>query len=372
MSKTNAVHHGYTRQISRFVDMFAYPLSASHYVELINPLWSRRSLRAKVVKLWDETKDSRTITLRPSRGFRAHRAGQYIRVGVNIDGMHHTRTYSISSPPGSNDGTITITVKSVKDGLVSQHLVRNLKLGDYLSIGVPQGEFTLPDSMPVLPLFITAGSGITPVISILSNYAKEFRVLPDISHIHYAPHSHDMIFGKRLDNLSRNQKNYTLNKIFTRELGRAGSENLHFSAEQLNALCPDWRSREVWACGPSNLLDAIEEYWAKEGLSHQLHTERFQAKIQESDPTKVSSGKVTLTKANKEITSDGVTSILRVLEEAGVNPTHGCRMGICHSCDCKLVSGSVRDLRNGAIVSEPGDTIQICISASIGDIEVEI
>lgn len=86
-----------------FVDMFAYPLRLSHYLELINPLWTKHTLQARVESVWDETKDSRTLTLRPGRGWRTHRAGQYVRVGVSIGGMRHTRTYSISSAP---EGTV--------------------------------------------------------------------------------------------------------------------------------------------------------------------------------------------------------------------------------------------------------------------------
>jgi stearoyl-CoA 9-desaturase NADPH oxidoreductase len=367
--------------------MFTYPLRLSHYLELINPLWTKHSLQAKVVKVWDETKDSRTITLKPGRGWRNHRAGQHIRVGVAIEGMRHTRTYSISSAPNSKDGLITITVKAIPEGRASHYLVRKLKKGEYLPIGDPQGDFVIPDAIPVHPLFITAGSGITPIMSMLRNYSQEFRVLPDIQHIHYAPHAYDVIFGKELENLNKNQKNYNLNRIYTREfkgndsglqeanpnnIADKRSQNLHFHAEQLEALCPDWREREVWACGPATLLDAVEEHWEKAGLSRKLHTERFRAKLIDTPTDEISSGQIKFSKSNVDTNSDGVTNILRVAEDAGLNPKHGCRMGICHGCDCKLVSGSVRDLRTGVVTNEPGETIQICVSASIGNIEVEI
>jgi len=371
MAITNSVYQKSMRKFSQFVDMFAYPLRLSHYLELINPLWTKHSLQAKVVKVWDETKDSRTITLRPGKGWRDHRAGQYIRVGVPIGGMRHTRTYSISSAPSNRDGCISITVKAIKGGRVSHHLVRDLKVGSYLPIGDPQGEFVLPDAMPVHPLFITAGSGITPVMSMLRNYMREYRGLPDLTHIHYAPHAYDVIFGKELEHLSKSQKHYKLQRIYTRELGDSVSAKLHFNAEQLEKLAPDWREREVWACGPASLLDSLEEHWKKEGLSRNLHLERFRAKFAEVS-SEITSGKIKFTKSEVEYDTDGVTNLLRVAEDAGLNPAHGCRMGICHGCDCTLVSGSVRDLRTGAVTSESGEKIQICVSASVGDIEVEL
>ena len=359
------------RRFSYFVDMFAYPLRLSHYLELINPLWTKHALQARVEKVWDETKDSRTITLRPGRGWRSHRAGQYIRVGVPIGGMRHTRTYSISSAPETLDGCITITVKAIMGGRVSHHLVRNVKPGAFLPIGEPQGEFILPDAIPVHPLFITAGSGITPVMSMLRNYFKEFRIMPDIKHIHYAPHAYDVIFGNELDRMAKMQKHYHYHPIYTRELGETISRKLHFSLDQLEKICPDWRKRETWACGPASLLDSLEEHWLKAGLSRQLHLERFRAKLAKTT-SDARGGRVKFVTSNVESETDGILNLLRVAEDAGLNPGHGCRMGICHSCDCTLLSGSVRDLRSGAVTSEAGEKVQVCVSVAIGDIEVEL
>src|SRR5262245_58486857 len=182
--------------LSRLVDvvsLVATPLRPSHYLELVNPLWTTHKLQARVEKVWDETKDARTLTLRPGRNWRAHRAGQHVRVGVPIGGMHHTRTYSISSSPDRDDDCITITVKAIPGGRMSQHLVRHIEPGAYLPIGLPQGDFVLPEAVPVRPLFITAGSGITPVMSMLRTYAIRGN-MPDAAHIHYAPHSRDVIF----------------------------------------------------------------------------------------------------------------------------------------------------------------------------------
>lgn len=351
--------------------MFAYPLKFSHYVELINPLWTNHSLQARVEQVWDETKDSRTITLRPGRGWRSHRAGQHIRVGVPIGGMRHTRTYSISSAPGTRSDCITITVKAIPDGRASHHLVRQLKPGAYVPIGEPQGDFVIPDAIPVHPLFITAGSGITPVMSMLRNYVVEFGVLPDITHIHYAPHAYDVIFGNELEELNRDQPHYNLHRVYTRELGDTTSKKLHFQVSQLDEFCPDWREREVWACGPATLLDAVEAHWEAAGLRRQLHTERFRAKLA-ATPTDVTGGKVSFVKSGVSFDTDGITNLLRVAEDAGLNPSHGCRMGICHGCDCVLVSGSIRDLRTGAVTAEPGEIVQVCVSAAVGDVEVEL
>ena len=355
------------QKLMSFVDLIATPLTVSHYIELVNPLWVSHNLQAQVVDVWDETKNARTLTLKPGRNWRTHRAGQHIRVGVPIDGKHFTRTYSISSEPERRDGCITITVKALDDGRMSTHLVRDVKKGTYLPIGLPQGEFVLPQAAPTLPLFITAGSGITPVMSMLRNYVRVGNI-PDTVHMHYAPHSYDVIFGKELKSYAEQLPNlYHYHPIFTRELGSELSSKKHFSPEQLEKRCPDWREREVWACGPQSLLDSVEAFFKENGREQHLHTERFLA------PTAKLTGDEQGGQVNfdgKTIDADGITPLLRVFEDSGLNPKHGCRMGICRSCDRTLKSGSVRDLRTGAIIEEPGSVVQICICAAAGNCEL--
>lgn len=356
--------------VAGLADMFAYPLRHSHYIELVNPLWTRHVLMARVVALRDETADTRTLTLRPGRGWRSHRAGQYVRLGVPIDGKRHTRTYSISSPPGRSDGCITVTVKAIEGGRVSQHLVRHVKVGDYLPLGEPQGDFTTPESMPVHPLFITAGSGITPVMSMLRSYVAEYDVIPDVAHMHYAPHALDVIFGAELQQLQGTQPHYQLHKYYTRASEHAARQ--HFSPAQLEEACPDWREREVWACGPSALLDAVEAHWAQAGLSRQLHVERFRARVAAVAADGARQGRVIFIGSAVEAESDGCTNLLRVAEDAGLNPPHGCRMGICHGCNTTLVSGCVRDTRTGALIAEAGDVVQVCVCTAVGDVELAL
>jgi len=178
---------GWLSRLATLTDMFAFPLRTSHYVELVNPLWTTHRMQARVVDVWDETRDARTITLKPGANWRLHRPGQHIRVGIPVEGSHYTRTYTISSPPEREDGCFTITVKKIDGGRLSHHIVRHLKVGDFIPVGLPQGDFYLPDASPIQPLFITAGSGVTPAMSMLRSLVLQGR-LPDTVHIHYAPH----------------------------------------------------------------------------------------------------------------------------------------------------------------------------------------
>jgi stearoyl-CoA 9-desaturase NADPH oxidoreductase len=357
-------------RLTALTDLFAWPLKTSHYLELVNPLWTTHSLQARVEQVWDETKDSRTLTLRPGRNWRGHRAGQHLRLGVPIGGKHYTRTYSIASAPERDDGLIAVTVKAVEGGRMSHHLVRNVKVGDYLPIGLPQGEFYLPDAQRIKPLFITAGSGITPVMSMLRSLIAQER-LPDTIHVHYAPHAYDVIFGAELRELAAKHPRYRLHLLYTRELGAARSQERHFSAAQLAELAPDWREREVFACGPQGLIDAVERHWQEGGNAWRLHLERFRAPLAPVDAN-ARGGAVSFTTAGQTVQADAVTPLLRVAEDAGLNPPHGCRMGICHTCPRKLLSGRVRDLRTGEVHGEAGENILICVSAAAGDCAIEL
>ncbi len=354
-------------RLAFITDTFAYPLRTSHYLELINPLWASHSLQARVVKVWDETQDARTLTLRPGLRWRGHRAGQHVRLGIPVAGMHYTRTYTISSPPERSDGCITITVKVIAGGRISPHIVRNIKVGDYLPIGLPQGEFYLPDAQPVKPLFITAGSGITPAMSMLRSLIAQER-LPDSVHMHYAPHAFDVIFGKELREMAEQQSRYRLHLVYTQETPPA---QRHFSTEHIEQFCPDWREREVYACGPPALLAALEQHFTDAGLSRRLHSERFLAELV-AIPAEAIGGRVRFAQSGVEIDADAQTNLLRVAEDAGMNPPHGCRMGICHTCNTTLLAGSVRDLRNGKVLSEPGSIVQTCVCAAAGDCQLDL
>jgi ferredoxin-NADP reductase len=353
------------------VNLFATPLQASHYVELVNPLWSSHKLQARVEGVWDETADSRTITLRPGRNWRRHRAGQHIRIGVPIGGRRFTRTYSISSSPERRDGCITVTVKVLDGGRMSGHLVRQLQVGSYLPVGLPQGDFLVPEAMPVRPLFITAGSGITPVMSMLRTWAIVGN-MPDVVHIHYAPHPYDVIFGSELETMAAEHR-YHYAPVFTRDGGDAPSGTRHFDRAQLEQLCPDWQEREVWACGPQSMLESVETHFNSAGRGRFLHIERFRAPMVEiADDAQ--GGTVTFLDGAQDVTADAdaTTPLLRVAEDAGLNPDHGCRMGICHTCDIPLVAGTVRDMRTGELITEPGELVQICISSAAGNCELQL
>jgi stearoyl-CoA 9-desaturase NADPH oxidoreductase len=338
------------------------PLLPDDYLGLLNPLWSTRALRGRVTGVRRETADAATLVIRPGRGWAPHRAGEWVRVGVAINGTWQSRTYSVTSPAGRRPGAFTITVKAISGGRVSPHLVHATKPGTVLRLDRPQGEFCLPGSLPRGVLFLTGGSGITPVMGMLRTLAAAGD-LPDVVHVHSALHRDDVIFGEELRGLAARHPHYRLHEQHTDVDGL-------FALDRLDEVCPDWRAREVWACGPVGLLDATEKHFAEAALSKRLHIERFQAPVFASPDAE--GGIVTFIKTVRDAEAPAGRPILEVGEAAGIPMPHGCRMGICFTCVAPLRSGQVRDLRTGEVHGDEGDLIQTCVSAAAGPCSIDL
>jgi ferredoxin-NADP reductase len=336
------------------------PLLPDDYLELINPLWSTQELRGRVERIERQTGDAVTIVIKPGADWDRHQPGQYLRVGVVVDGVHHWRAYSITSEP--SDDFICITPKLVPDGVVSPHLTSELRPGTVVRLGGVEGDFTLPDPRPERLLFISAGSGVTPIMSMIRALDQE-DALVDAVHVHSARTEDDVIFGSRLRALDERRDGYRLHLRLTGRDGR-------LAPADFDELCRDWRERETFLSGPSDMLDAIEGRWEAEGARERLHMERFQPKVGFVEEGE--GGEVKFLASDTTAHADGGTPILVAGEEAGLDLPFGCREGICHTCTGKLCSGRVRDLRNGNLYGTEGETIRICISAPEGPVEIDL
>ncbi|MDV3126836.1 ferredoxin reductase [Mycobacterium sp. 21AC1] len=341
------------------------PLLPDDYLKLANPLWSARELRGKVLEVRRETVDSATLVIKPGWGFTLdYEPGQYIGIGVLLDGRWRWRSYSLTSTPekspAGRERTITITVKAMPEGFLSTHLVGGLAPGTVVRLAAPQGNFVLPDPAPASVLFLTAGSGITPVMSMLRTLVRRDQIT-DIVHVHSAPTESDVMFGEELTAVHRAHPGYTLRLRNTRTEGR-------LDLTRLDDEVPDWRERQVWACGPEGMLSDAEKVWTAAGIVDNLHLERFA--VSRAAPHGAG-GTVTFERSGKELKVDGATPLMEAGEAVGLRMPFGCRMGICQSCVVGLVDGHVRDLRTG-VEHDPGTRIQTCVSAASGDCVLDI
>jgi ferredoxin len=178
-----------------------------------------------------------------------------------------------------------------------------------------------------------------------------------------------VIFGSELRELAAVNPGYRLHERLTGEEGR-------LTAEGLFGLCPDWRARETFLCGPAGLLQTLSERWRDEGDPAKLHVEHFQPDENAMNglppAQRGEGGAIQFCKSHVEATSDGKQPILAAGEQAGAKLPYGCRMGICHTCVGRLRSGRVRDLRTGQVHGQTGEMLRTCINAPEGAVEIEL
>jgi ferredoxin-NADP reductase len=353
-----------TRRALRLVRSFTSPLLPDDYLELVNPLWSTRELRGRVERVERETADAVTVHIKPGWEWPGHRPGQYVRLGIAVDGIHHWRAYSLTSDPGRPDGLISITPKLVEHGKVSPFLNARVKPGAIVRLGGVEGTFMLPQPTPEQLLFISAGSGITPIASMLRGLERE-RELRDVVHLHCSRTREGVIFAHELARLRGEHGGYRLHLRLTGTHGR-------LTPRDLQAICPDWSERETFLCGPAGLLETLGEHWREEGVAERLHTEHFQPDAYVGDGERGEGGTIRFNRSGVEARSDGEQPILVAGEQAGACLPFGCRMGICHSCVGRLRAGQVRDLRTGRVHGQPGEVLRTCVNAPEGAVEIDL
>jgi ferredoxin-NADP reductase len=351
-------------RLLRSLRAFFTPLLPDDYLELINPLWSTQELRGRIERIERETPDAVTVVIKPGWEWPGHRPGQYLRVGMPVNGIHHWRAYSITSDPGRPDGCISITPKLVESGKVSPYLVRTARRGVIVRLGGVEGAFTLPDSLPPKMLFISAGSGITPIMSMLRSIDRNAG-FTDVVHLHSARTADEVIFGAQLRDIAQRNPSFRLHEQLTGESGR-------IAPGDLDRLCPDWRERETFLSGPADMLAAMTAHWKQSGDADRLHVEHFQPYLGEAGGRQGDGGTIHFCASGVNAESDGSKPMLVAGEDAGATLPFGCRMGICHTCVGRLRSGRIRDLRTGEVHGQDGEMVRTCINAPEGAVEIEL
>ncbi|MBC7679631.1 MAG: ferredoxin reductase [Pseudorhodobacter sp.] len=336
------------RTWTRLVRRLSTPLVPEDYLGLVDPLVGSSSLRARVEAVQREAAGATTLVLQPGPGWTGHRAGQYVRLGVTVNGVLHWRSYSLTAPPRP-DGRISVTVGHVPGGRVSPVLAATA-VGAVLRLSPAAGEFVLDGSHRLL--FVTGGTGLTPVMGML----RELAGRRDVVVVHSARTRDHVLFADELRALRG-----------IRLLERHTNADGVLTTADLTAAVPDWRDRTAYACGPVGMLDALEGHWSAADLA--LRTERFQS-VRLAVPGAVG-GTVAFIRSGTTVQVAGGTALLDAGEGAGVLLPSGCRMGICFGCVVPLLDGQVRDVRTGAVHGEPGDLVQTCISAPCGDVNLD-
>lgn len=339
---------------SSLVDLLTGPHGVDRYTELVTPTWSLGDARAKVVSVRRQTPRSVTLRLAPNRAFRGFKAGQHINLTVEIDGRRRTRCYSPASGEGA--ALIELTIGLHNSGLVSTYLHRHARPGMVLGLDSVGGDFVLPTKRPRRILFVSGGSGITPVMSILRTLKAE-GFDGEIAFVHYARSADEACYR---DELARMAGVRVLHG-FTR-FADAGDLRGHFDADHLAAAMPS--PDAVYVCGPPSLADAVRKH-CDGAIAESFVPPVFEV------PAQAFRGQILFSDSRVDRTDDG-RPLLEQAEAEGLTPESGCRMGICHSCTRRKTRGAVKNLITGAVSTSDEEDVQICVSVPVGDVELAL
>ena len=341
---------------SDLVDLLTGPHGVDRYTELVAPTWTIGEARAKVVDVRRTTPRSVTLTLAPNQGFTSNysvKAGQYVNLTVDIDGRRHTRCYSPANAEGSPH--LELTIGQHDGGLVSTDLYERARRGMVVGLAGVGGDFVLPVQRPRRILFVSGGSGITPVMAMLRTLVAE-RHRGEIAFVHYARSPREACYRDALAGMPgvRVLHGYTRSD--------AGDLVGRFGADHLAAAMPS--PDAVFVCGPTTLVQAVRQHCGN------VYTESFGPPVFEP-PVNPSGGRITFSDSRIELVDNG-RPLLEQAESAGLTPQNGCRMGICHTCTRRKTAGTVRNLTTGAVSTGRDEDVQICVSVPAGDVEIAL
>jgi stearoyl-CoA 9-desaturase NADPH oxidoreductase len=326
------------------------------------PSYSLLSPKAHVVKADIERDDILHLYLKPNFMWRGFVPGQYVELGVEINGSVKERIFSISSSISQyrTEGIIRLSIQKQKNGQVTPFLFEGLKVGTHVQLGRAAGQFILPDTGKQALLLIAGGAGITPFMSMLSSAPHQDR---EITLLYYANSVHPHLLRNELESLSDKVQ---IRMIYTDREGR-------FNAEQLHRHCPDFSERNILICGPSEMEAAVRTTLLAQGVEQTaLSSESFSATACHTPSVGlVEEVRISLSRSYQEFKAANNKSILEILESKGLSPRFGCRMGICNECSCKKISGTVMNRRDNTLSHAGEEFIRICSAIPAGDLVLE-
>ena len=333
-----------------------------------------------------ETHDVVSLTLRADEPTMLRfDSGQYLTLTAEIDGELLSRCYTIASAPTRPD-SLSITVKRVAGGPVSNWLHDHVRTGTRLWVTGPHGRFSTTQHPATRYLFLSAGSGITPLMS-MSRTAADLAARSDITFVHSARTPADIIFRAELANLQASHDGFRVVTVCEQD---SDVEAWHgprgrLSLPLLREAVPDLTEREVFTCGPAPYMDAVRSLLAQAGADpSRCHEESFDftnaaaadAPVPGAPAAQAEKGahSIELRRSARTISCDAGTSILTAAALAGLTLPSSCREGVCGTCKSTLVSGDVEMNHGGGIRKREIDQnkILLCCSTPTTDIVVDV
>lgn len=334
-------------------------------LQRIDPTWSLTEIRARIVRRLEESDDTFSLHLLANRHWPSHRAGQHVRLQVEIDGVLRQRVFSISSAPSKDSRDrrqLRLTIQRQPGQGVTEWLYQHAGVGQVVTLSPPGGDFTLPDPVPSKLLMIAGGSGITPIMAMLNDLAGRGHS-EDIYLLQLCRIPSQRLFAAELDTLGAQLPGLAVDVHFSQPGGR-------INLESLTERVPDLDSRHTLLCGPAGLMDQATAFWQTRPMCKALQTERFAAPRPKSSGTDQLA--ISAENSKQVFTQMNGQTLLESAEAAGLSPDYGCRAGICRTCLCRKTHGTVRNLITGLSSSQADEWIQLCVSVAESDLELDL
>jgi ferredoxin-NADP reductase len=331
------------------------------------------------IDVHDETHDVKSFTfVSPDRKQFEFSAGQYFKFELGLDNEDDGRCYSVSSSPLRRNA-ITITVKRVPGGKVSNWLHDNLTPNTAICASGPLGRFVRPAANKFL--FLSGGSGITPLMSMARELADTAEST-DVIFLHAGRSPKDLIFREEIANIARRIKGFRIlmlpEDIATERCWPGISGRI--SKEFLSLAAPDIADRVVMCCGPAPFMAAARKISVELGVPESnYHEESFDAAVVEeaaapaAAAVETKSFSVQFSKQGKSIEVRADQTVLSCAKKSGVRIPSSCASGICGTCKSKLVSGAVDMKHDGGIRQREIDAgfFLPCCSRPLSDLVIE-
>lgn len=352
------------------------------------PAWGPDDEWLECVRVRDETHDVRSFVLRPvqPRSFR-YRPGQFITLRLDIDGEEVMRCYTLCSSPTRPD-TLTITVKRVPGGRVSNWLHEHMRPGKRLSATGPAGSFCFPPGPVQAPargqLYLSGGSGITPLMSMSRAWA-DLGLDADVQFIHASRTPHDIVFADEQALLARTLPRWRAIAICESRGSAPGYSGLlgRLDLPLLRSQVPDFLEREVWCCGPAPFMAAVRGMLAEAGFDMaRYHEESFSFEnppVEAAAPAQPASGAagrryaIILKSRGEHFECGADEAILKAAQRAGIRWPFSCASGVCGTCRTRKLAGEVDMNQGGGL--RPREVAQgwilACCSKPLGDLELD-
>lgn len=333
----------------------------------LSKTWSVNRIKAKVIRIQEESPDVKSFYLEPNGLWKGFLPGQHVNISLKINGRFQTRTFSFSSHP--KEKLLRITIKKIAGGLVTNHIHTYTKIGDIWELGEATGDFLLNKVIENDKLlFISGGSGITPILSQLKELSKK-NSPSQIKLLYFSKTEKDILFKNELNLLTHSLPNFEVIHFLSEEETLKYNFGI-FNESILKDHVPDFKEHSTFFCGPEPLKRIVFHLYEKENLLDKILSEDFGLFNQKTDDAvELQTVKLLFRAREEEVGSE---SILDSLLDKGISLQHGCKSGICNTCACMKSKGRVKNLITGKISDDSREKIKLCVSVAMTEIHLEV